>query len=267
MSGMEGFCDRCGAHVSPGATFCGSCGQRMQPARAAAEWSAQAPAAPPPGAGGPAPYGAEPASWDRGQEAPYAQPRQAYVPPASVTPPRAAGPYPQAPYQGQEPPAYGAPPQGYQQQLADMGQQFETRAASIGRQVPQVAAIAGQPELVAVAGGVLVAIACILPIYGGLLNGISLLNAGVMTLLSPLVMIVGAIAGGLLLRSRQLPVELGAGGLVALGAVGTASFGGYLLDALTHSLGWIGLGSIVGVIGALAVLAAGILLARPRLRA
>jgi hypothetical protein len=266
MSGMEGFCDRCGAHVSPGAGFCGSCGQRLQPARAAVERNAPAPPAPAPEPAAQPRYGAEPAAWDRGPAPAYPQQRQTYSPPPPAAPRAASGGYVPQQQLPQEQPAYGAPPQGYQQQLAGMGQQLEDRAAAIGRQYPSVAAFAGQPELIAVAGGVLVAIGCILPVYGGLLSGASLLNAGIWSLLSPIVMVAGAVGGGLLLRNRRLPVELVAGVLSALGAVGTALFGGYLLDALTHSIGWIGLGSIVGFVGGLAVLAAGIVLARPVLR-
>jgi hypothetical protein len=224
----EQFCDRCGTPVSPTAAFCGSCGQPV--ARAAQPAPPRSVPQPPPA----------PPAW--GGDSVPSQPPQSYA-------------------QGSYPTGYGAPPQ------YPTGAPYAPPVAPArpGVQLPPLGQLAKQADVIAIAGGVLLALAIVLPVYGGSnpLNGFTLLSSSVWTLIEPVVLAAGPIAIGFLLRQRQLGVMLSMGAILALGAVGTAQFAGYFLDGLLRGgiSSW-GIGSLVGAVGGVAVLVAGISLAR-----
>jgi hypothetical protein len=227
------FCDRCGTRVSTTAAFCGSCGRPVARAAQPPAWTAPEP---PPA----------PAAWH--QEPP---PVQAPYPPAQQ-------------YAGQYAAPAAPPAMGYQ---GAPGYEAPRGAvpARPGFQMPPLGQLATQADIIAIAGGVLFALAIVLPVYGGSnpFDGFTLLSTSVWTIIEPLLLAVGAIGVGVLVRQRQIGAQVAIGAIVALGAVGTAQFGGYLLDGLIRGgLSSWGIGSLLGAVGGVVVLVAGLALAR-----
>ena len=247
MSAEELFCERCGSRLSPTAIFCGSCG--------APTGRGARPPAPPPVASGPppgyvppppsvaAPSGPPPGpppAWAGGTG--YAAPGQSYGPPPG--PPPGPGPAPAS-----APPAAAPPiPPGA------AGQQ----SPSIASQLPSLARLAAQADHVAIIGGVLVAVAMVVLIAS---------SSGFLSfwwLFTPILLAAGPIVVGFLRRNDQVGTQFAMATYLSFGALAATTYWTDFFQGITGGglFSAFGLAVLIGGIGAIIVLVAGVALLR-----
>jgi len=245
MSAAEPFCEQCGARLTPTAVFCGSCGRPTGRGAKPAAGPPQGQVPPPPRPVGP-PAGPPPgAVQGAGASAPPPGP-----PPGWGAPPPVGAGAPQPPY---------GPPPGPPPGAAVAAGGAATGRPSVASQLPSLAQLAKQADYVAIIGGVVVAFALVLPVYGGY----SQISGPILVLLAPLLLAAGPIIIGFLRRGDLVGTQFAMAIYIGFGALQATTYWGYLLYGLTAGgFNGFGPGSLVGGIGSLIVIAAGVALLR-----
>jgi len=235
MSAPELFCEQCGTRIGPTAAFCGSCGA-------------------------PTGHGAKPVAGPPQAQVPLPPPPAGPLPGPSVSPPGPpAGWGAPPPIAGGTPPPYGPPP-GPPPGVAAAAGGAAAGRPSIASQLPSLAQLAAQADYIAIIGGVIVAVAIVLPVYAS----VSLISLPIWMLFTPLLLAAGPIIVGFLRRNGQVGTQFAIATYLSFGALQATTYWGYFFYGVFGGglFSGFGFGSLVGGIGAIIVIVAGVALLR-----
>jgi hypothetical protein len=159
---------------------------------------------------------------------------------------------------GAPPPPYGPPP-GPPPGAAAAAAGAAAGRPSVASQLPSLAQLAKQADYVAIIGGVIVAVALVLPVYGSY----SQISAPILVLLAPLLLAAGPIIVGFLRRGDMVGAQFAMAIYIGFGALQATTYWGYMLYGLTAGgFNGFGFGSLIGGIGSIIVIVAGVALLR-----
>lgn len=131
---------------------------------------------------------------------------------------------------------------------------------SVASQLPSLAQLAQQADYVAIIGGVIVAVAVVLPVYAS----VSLISLPIWMLFTPLLLAAGPIVVGFLRRNAQVGTPFAVATYLSFGALEATTYWGYFFYGVFGGglFSGLGFGSLVGGIGAIIVIVAGVALLR-----